>query len=849
MRGRNPEVAAKSPQGPAAAAPPEDRASGAARLSGSLTLAATALFALAAPFSIFATQTAVALLVIGLLADPRPVLRGLRARPGILAAVGFYFLVQALAILYSQHPLRSLLVLKGDLPVLLLPLFLAALDRPGTRRVALPLLWGSLALAGLLGAVQYATGSDPFGRAELEPYHAGGFIAVGTLGGHLTYAGVLMLGCAAAWARLLAARGRERAWALGLLLLTGAGLLASFARSAWLGVAGGALLSAVATAWLAGERDGARARPLRRIARVAIAALALASVAAAAILLVPGVAERLGSLFAASDLRGRLWGTALRIFADFPLFGAGLGGFQTHFEAYRLPGTYQATCHPHNDWLNTLAHSGLAGALALATLWATLLRAGLSPDRPARARVLLLGLVATFLLAGLGQCYFTDEEPAMALWFLIAAALTEPAASTAGMGRPSSPARASSRSPLRLPGRALERRAKNLLLPLACRIYPARRAAPRPLAQVERLLLVRQDNRLGNLVLLSPFLQALRAVAPRAHIGIVTGDFFGHLLEGSPWIDELIIERKRWLIRHPAAYPGHLRRIRSGAWEIAFELSNVDTHSFYNAFLTQVSGAPARVGFDHPRSRRVLDRPIAPPPQECHYSLAPLMLLAALGVEPPLRPLALPPGLAPRCAPREDAARPILLHPGGRGAKRWPTERFAALIAALRARGHGPLAVIAGPREAALLEELRARLGADLDARALRSLEDLAAQLAGAALYVGCDAGPLHVAAAAGVPTISLFLASHPLRYAPLGERHTALLLGATSRAAAEAEREPYPAPAASAMRPPAEFTARLCAQRPRCARPPAGAGPDEEIRFILARIEATLQAVKGGPA
>lgn len=824
------------------------------------------LFALASPFSIAASQSAIALLFLLALLRPRESALALRAHTPIGTAITLYFLVQGLSILYSQHPLRSLTVLRGDLPVLFLPLFLIALRAARARRLAFAAFIVSASLAAMVGVVQYATGRDPLGRVTLEAFHAGGHFAVGSLGGHLTYGGVMMLAFVAAFAWLLAAEAwRARIALLAATALTGAGLLASNARTAWLGAAAGAGV-AVLVLTLQRVRDR---RPAQRRWRALAPALAPAFLLMAAgallVLFAPGIGERLRSVFdLGDDPRVRLWGTALRIFAAFPLFGAGLGSFDTHFPLYRLPGTYMATGHPHNDLLNALAHSGLAGALAWFGLWFAIAKTGFARGRARRGALLLAALLPAFLVAGLAQCYFTDEEPAQVLWFLVAFALSE-----------GHDARSGPRPGARLPlGRRAERRAKTMLLPLACRLFPARPGSHRPLEACERILLVRQDNRLGNLVLMTPFLQALRELAPRARIGMVTGDYFGGLLAGSPWIDELIIERKRWLIRNLHRYPAHLARIRGGEWDLAFELSNADTHSFYNSLLTQISGAPQRVGFDHPRSRRVLDVPVAAPPRACHYALAPLLLLSALGARPRIHAPRLPSALRAAARSRDrDRERAIVVHPGGRGIKRWPAPRMIGLIRALIAQRRAPVIVIGGRNEGELLRGIAAELGGACAVQALASLDALVARLEDARLYIGCDAGPMHVAAALEVPTISLFLSSNPLRYAPLGERHTALLMGEGSRAYAAAgeavDVEPDGAQrsiaagdagiatghrtATVATAGPASwdaaFGAQLARLRPRLATPACGTTAEAEIGFVLERVEERLDREEGSGA
>ena len=387
-----------------------------------------------------------------------------------------------------------------------------------------------------------------------------------------------------------------------------------------------------------------------------------------------------------------------------------------------------------------------------------------------------------------------------------------------------------------------ERAFKSALLPWVAHLFLPRTAASTPsLFDARRILLIRQDNRLGNLVLLSPFLEALRRLAPQAHIALLSGEAFADLFERCEWIDEHLIERKRWFIRHPWAYPAHLRHIRGGRWEIAFELSNADTHSFSQTLHLAVSGAPLRVGFAHPSSRRVLNASVAAPAGECHYALAPLLLLSALGERPPLLPLRLPSGLrlaATRAAPSSAAREPfVLIHPGGRGPKGWSVERFAALVASLREAGEKEILVVGGRSEEDRLLHLRDE-GAQV--RRLHGLVEFVALLSSARLYVGCDAGPLHVAAAAGVPTVSLFLRSHPLRYAPLGDTHEALLLGVESRAWLERADQARGEPAARRGDP--TFAEVLRQMRPRMIAPPVGLDPLDEVAFVRQRVELALE-------
>ena len=291
------------------------------------------------------------------------------------------------------------------------------------------------------------------------------------------------------------------------------------------------------------------------------------------------------------------------------------------------------------------------------------------------------------------------------------------------------------------------------------------------------------------------------------------------------------------MIQHPWAYPGHLRRLRRGQWDLVFELSNPDTHSFYNTLLTLVAGAPARIGFDHVRSRPALSCPVARPSEECHASLAPLLLLSALGAEPPIQPMRLPPHLTAGAGER------ILFHPGGRGSKRWPPQHSRALIEALPAPVRRRLMLIGGPAEKNLLAELSAA-APEVAVRSLGTLADLIGVLQETALYVGCDAGPLHVAAALEIPTLALFRTSHPLRYAPLGDRHETLLLGAESRHRATATRFAARAEHPDAVPWDPDFAAQLASRRPRMVSPPRDLDPAAEVAYVAQRLMHALERI-----
>jgi heptosyltransferase III len=156
-------------------------------------------------------------------------------------------------------------------------------------------------------------------------------------------------------------------------------------------------------------------------------------------------------------------------------------------------------------------------------------------------------------------------------------------------------------------------------------------------------------------------------------------------------------------------------------------------------------------------------------------------LAAVLRLDPPPLPVVW-------TAPQDNARAAVLL-PADRPVvalaptanwppKTWPAERFAALFQALRA---GPLpgaipAIFAGPGpvEREMAAPLLHLLPDAIDLAGSLSVPEAAACLARAALFVGNDSGLMHVAAAAGAPTLGLFGPTEAAEYAPSGRRAAA---------------------------------------------------------------------------
>jgi heptosyltransferase-3 len=291
---------------------------------------------------------------------------------------------------------------------------------------------------------------------------------------------------------------------------------------------------------------------------------------------------------------------------------------------------------------------------------------------------------------------------------------------------------------------------------------------------VRRICIIRL-RRLGDVVMMTPCLPALRRWRPSATIAVVVTRPLDQLLEGNPNVDEVIaLPRQGWRYLPRAALQMRRRR-----FDVVFNFHGGST----SAWLTLASGAPVRVGattFRHRFAYNVTANPLRGEDETgtVHYIERRMRLLEAVGVPPVPAPLELHVSGAARERMREQLARlklgdgarlalirPAVLHE----AKRWPTERFAA-VADWLAQERGVRCVLnIGPGEeatGAAFERAAHREHARIDTP---TPQDLMALIEAAALVVGNDTGPTHIAAALGTPVVAIFGASDPACTAPRG--------------------------------------------------------------------------------
>jgi predicted lipopolysaccharide heptosyltransferase III len=289
--------------------------------------------------------------------------------------------------------------------------------------------------------------------------------------------------------------------------------------------------------------------------------------------------------------------------------------------------------------------------------------------------------------------------------------------------------------------------------------------------QVKRVLVIRLRS-IGDTVLATPSLAALKRFLPHAEVDILLEDWVAPLLAGSLYVDNVItIERGSVTSRARVA-----ANLRARRYDVVYNLHGGTTATL----LTRATGAAHRVGYEayqyswlhnhrSPPSASLWKR------EQTHSVEQQLALLGWTGVPVSDRPpthlevtAAADAKILERLRAQAIEAEPFaVIHPAAAYAtKQWAASNFARIADAL-ARQNLNIVAISAPSEVAVVEAVRQDSTADILPLTNLSLPEVTALLARARLFVGNDSGIAHMAAAVETPAVVVFGSSNTAHWQP----------------------------------------------------------------------------------
>ena len=292
-------------------------------------------------------------------------------------------------------------------------------------------------------------------------------------------------------------------------------------------------------------------------------------------------------------------------------------------------------------------------------------------------------------------------------------------------------------------------------------------------------ILVFTKNWLGDVLFEIPALQALRENFPQARIVVLAPARCQEILEAVPFIDEVRVFDERVSER---SIPSKFRFV---AWLRREKFNQVFLfhRSFTRAFLSLLGGIPERIGFETPKRRWVLTRPVSVPRGLVHQVDYFLVLLKWAGLKVKF-------GAPYRFFYRaEDEVKAQHLvetsglkeksfaafHLGANWKpKKWPAGHFLKLAELVEKNFSCPVVLTGGTEEESVAQELIEQTTRATRARLISlcgktSLGVLGALYQRAAFVVSSDSGPLHIASGVGTPVVALFGPTSPELTGPRG--------------------------------------------------------------------------------
>jgi lipopolysaccharide heptosyltransferase II len=300
------------------------------------------------------------------------------------------------------------------------------------------------------------------------------------------------------------------------------------------------------------------------------------------------------------------------------------------------------------------------------------------------------------------------------------------------------------------------------------------------LPEAPRILVTRTD-RIGDLVLTTPLFKALREKFSKAHIVALVFLEHREIVEGNPYLDEVILYDKKGSERSWMGQFRFSRKLRSKKFDIVIHAHG--TNRMHMA--AWLAGIPIRRGYarraawalthPHPYNKKEGKK------QEAEYLFE---LLDPLGIAPPQEIKTFFPvtdraeysleNLLMFHKVPQDLPWIVLSPSASDVTKMWPVERFAELVTRLQKEGPKIFFAIGTSKDRPVIKKLKQNAQAPIfDLSGKLSLSMLGALLKRSVLLISNDSGPVHIATAVGRPAVSIFGRYEPglgpVRWRPLG--------------------------------------------------------------------------------
>jgi len=289
---------------------------------------------------------------------------------------------------------------------------------------------------------------------------------------------------------------------------------------------------------------------------------------------------------------------------------------------------------------------------------------------------------------------------------------------------------------------------------------------------IRKIAVVRQDNRIGNLILIIPLIKALKEDYPDCELHLITGYKYGEILSHVKEVDEIILFNQKRAVKNPFYYFGFRKKLRKADYDLVIDAGSMTSLSVNNILLGKAARSKVFVGYDRKESSSFLNISVPIIDENSHESYMFLHLADYLSGKkrsnyPSLTPTNGEIAEAEEVIHNlgiEQEDKIIGINIGGRYDKRWDFDSFLKLITSLQNDGN-KIIVFSGPDEIDLVEKVDKIRGNNIFNFNSPPIGLLFGLISKCTLFITGDTGPLHLAAAMDIPCVQLFLVDNYKRY------------------------------------------------------------------------------------
>lgn len=298
---------------------------------------------------------------------------------------------------------------------------------------------------------------------------------------------------------------------------------------------------------------------------------------------------------------------------------------------------------------------------------------------------------------------------------------------------------------------------------------------------IENILIVRQDRRVGNLILTTPLVENAAKIFSKAKIDIIVAKDLKVLIEDNPFINEIYSFDHKSYIKNPFKFFKLISSLKKNNYNLAIESSNPQGSSFLNGFITYLTKIKYRIGFGIGNGSIFTNVHINAEKSKQYYEQQ-QNLVNFLSKEKTI--------FKPNISSNQNEIkrnRDVLfkkyklqietkligLWIGARGRKKWDIENFKTLYGKISSElKHSPILSF-GIEEQNQFNDL---VKSDLNIIKFSDLKYLKLFISSCDVFVCGDTGPLHLSFALGVPTIGVFFEDNYITYGYANETNNYII-------------------------------------------------------------------------